>query len=170
MPKHLVYVGIGSNIEQEKYIRIAAKSLVETFGSDCQLQLSPVYKTQAVGFEGDDFFNLVACFHTDLSPYGVESALKEIEHSHGRKRNQNKFSARNLDIDLLLYDQEIIHTNGINVPRDEVEKYAFVLAPLADLSPDLIHPETHQTISTMWAELQKKTHTEALTKINFKWD
>ncbi len=60
MSKHLVYVGIGSNIEQEKYLRIAAQSLKEHFGEGCQLQLSPVYKTRAVGFDGDDFFNLVA--------------------------------------------------------------------------------------------------------------
>ncbi|MCK5662286.1 MAG: 2-amino-4-hydroxy-6-hydroxymethyldihydropteridine diphosphokinase [Thiotrichaceae bacterium] len=169
MSKHLIYVGIGSNIEQEKYIRISAVSLQETFGADCQLQLSPVYKTQAVGFEGDDFYNLVARFFTELSPYEVEKSLKEIEHQHGRQRNQNKFSARNLDIDLLLYDQDIIHSNGINVPRDEIEKYAFVLSPLADLAPELIHPETKKTISDMWTKLKDKTRTEALTKIDFDW-
>ena len=169
MAKHLIYVGIGSNIEQEKYIRISAKSLKETFGDDCQLQLSPVYKTQAVGFEGDDFYNLVASFYSDLSPLEIEKELKKIEHQYGRQRNQNKFSARTLDIDLLLYDQEIIHTNGISIPRDEVEKYAFVLSPLADLAPELIHPETQKTILEMWTELNKKTHSEALIKIDFDW-
>ena len=169
MAKHLIYVGIGSNIEQEKYIRISAKSLKETFGADCQLQLSPVYKTQAVGFEGDDFYNLVASFYSELSPYEVEKELKKIEHLHGRQRNQNKFSSRNLDIDLLLYDQEIIHTNGISVPRDEIEKYAFVLSPLADLAPELIHPETQKTMLEMWHELKEKTHAEALIKIDFDW-
>ena len=169
MAKHLIYVGIGSNIEQEKYIRISAKSLKETFGADCQLQLSPVYKTQAVGFEGDDFYNLVASFYSELSPYEVEKELKKIEHLHGRQRNQNKFSARTLDIDLLLYDQEIIHTNGISIPRDEIEKYAFVLSPLAELAPKLIHPETQKTILEMWRELKEKTHAEALMKIDFDW-
>ena len=150
MSKHLVYVGIGSNIEQEKYIRLAVQSLEESFGEQCQLLLSPVYKTQAIGFDGDDFFNLVASFLSNLSPTEVEQKLKEIEHKNGRRRNQEKFSARTLDIDLLLYDQEIIEDNGISVPRDEIEKYAFVLSPLADLAPDLIHPKTKKTISMMW--------------------
>lgn len=169
MNKHLVYVGIGSNIEQEKYIRLAVQYLRESFGKQCHLLLSPVYKTQAIGFEGDDFYNLVACFETELSPLQVEKKLKEIEHHNGRRRGQEKFSARTLDIDLLLYDQDIINENGISVPRDEIEKYAFVLSPLADLAPDLIHPKTQQSISEMWRELSTKEQAGALEKINFDW-
>lgn len=169
MSKHLVYVGIGSNIEQEKYIRRAAQHLQETFGEQCRLRLSPVYKTQAIGFDGDDFFNLAASFLTDLSPVEVEKKLKEIEHNNGRRRNQEKFSARTLDIDLLLYDQDIINDNGISVPRDEIEKYAFVLSPLVDLAPDLIHPQTRQSVSEMWQQLSKKDDAGALEKINFSW-
>lgn len=169
MSKHLVYVGIGSNIEQDKYIRLAAHYLAESFGEQCLLQLSPVYKTQAVGFKGDDFFNLVASFITDLSPVEVEQILKDIEHKNGRRRDQEKFSARTLDIDLLLYDQEIINHNGISVPRDEIEKYAFVLSPLADLAPDLIHPQTQQSMSEMWQKLSKQSHAGELQKINFNW-
>ena len=167
--KHLVYVGIGSNIEQEKYIRIAAISLEETFGYDCLLQLSPVYKTKAVGFDGDDFYNLVAYFYSTDSPAEVEKKLKKIEHKNGRQRNQNKFSARNLDIDLLMYDQEVIHNDEISIPRDEIEKYAFVLSPLADLSPDLNHPETNKNMLEMWQELKKQTCLDDLRKIDFKW-
>ena len=169
MSRHLVYVGIGSNIDQEKYIRISALSLRETFGEDCLLQLSPVYKTQAVGFDGADFYNLVASFYTRLSPFEVEKNLKAIEHKNGRCRDQNKFSARTLDIDLLLYDQEIIHANGISIPRDEIEKYAFVLSPLSDLAPDQIHPQTQKSMSEMWNELKHKTQAQALKKIDFKW-
>ncbi len=170
MSKHLVYVGIGSNIEQEKYIRLAVQCLKESFGEHCNLLLSPVYKTQAVGFDGDDFFNLVASFSTDLSPVDVEKALKKIEHENGRRRDQEKFSARTLDIDLLLYDQEIIDSHGISVPRDEIEKYAFVLSPLADLNPELIHPQTKQTVLEMWEELSQSTHAGALEKIDFIWN
>lgn len=169
MSMHLVYVGIGSNIEQEKHIRISAQSLMQSFGEECRLQLSPVYKTQAVGFDGDDFYNLVASFYTRLSPVEVEKNLKAIEHKNGRRREQNKFSARTLDIDLLLYDQEIIHTSEISIPRDEIEKYAFVLSPLADLAPELVHPETHKTMSEMWHKLKQKTDIQALKKINFDW-
>ncbi len=167
--QHLVYVGIGSNIEQEKYIRLAVQYLQESFGKHCQLRLSPVYKTQAIGFDGDDFFNLVASFSTKLSPFGVEKKLKEIEHKNGRRRGQEKFSARTLDIDLLLYDQEIISSESVNIPRDEIEKYAFVLSPLADLSPKLIHPKTKKSIQEMWQKLSQSVNAGALEKIDFSW-
>ncbi|MCU7837251.1 MAG: 2-amino-4-hydroxy-6-hydroxymethyldihydropteridine diphosphokinase [gamma proteobacterium symbiont of Taylorina sp.] len=169
MNKHLVYVGIGSNIEQEKHIRIAVQSLQESFGINCLLQVSPVYKTSAVGFEGDDFYNLVARFHTLFSPLDVEEKLKEIEHNNGRQRNQNKYSSRNLDIDLLMYDQDILHSDKISIPRDEIEKYAFVLSPLADLAPNLKHPETNRSIQEMWAEFKNRNPAETITKIEFKW-
>jgi len=169
MSKHLVYVGIGSNIDQEKYIRLAVKYLRDSFGEYCQLLLSPVYKTQAVGFDGDDFFNLAASFLTDLTPFEVEKKLKEIEHKNGRRRDQEKFSARTLDIDLLLYDQEIIDSNGIRIPRDEIEKYAFVLSPLADLAPELLHPETKITVAEMWKKMSISAHAGALKKIDFIW-
>ena len=169
MTKHLVYVGIGSNIDQEKYIRLSAQSLRDTFGEDCQLRLSPVYKTQAVGFEGDDFYNLVASFYTRLNPVEVEKQLKAIENQNGRRRDQDKFAARTLDIDLLLYDQQIIHSDGINVPRDEIEKYAFVLSPLADLAPELVHPQTQKTISEMWTTLSQEIDPQTLNKIDFNW-
>ena len=169
MSKHLVYVGIGSNIEQEKHIRLAVKYLYASFGEYCQLQLSPVYKTQAIGFEGDDFLNLVACFKTDLSAFDVEKTLKTIEHKNGRRHQQEKFSARTLDIDLLLYDQVIIKSGGISVPRDEIEKYAFVLSPLVDLAPDLIHPQTQQSMSTMWQQLKLKKQAGLLQQIDFNW-
>ncbi|MCP3849000.1 MAG: 2-amino-4-hydroxy-6-hydroxymethyldihydropteridine diphosphokinase [Gammaproteobacteria bacterium] len=169
MNKHLVYVGIGSNIEQEKYIRLSIEYLKESFGKHCQLSLSPVYKTKAIGFEGDDFYNLVACFTTDLSPHDVEKSLKDIEHQNGRRRDQEKFSARTLDIDLLLYDQEIIKSHEVNIPRDEIEKYAFVLSPLADLSPELIHPQTKKSMAEMWQALSRSTPDNALEKIEFVW-
>lgn len=169
MNKHLVYVGIGSNIEQEKYIRLSAQYLQERFGMECQLSLSPVYKTRAVGFDGDDFFNLVASFYTDLSPADVEKTLKEIERENGRQREQDKFSARTLDIDLLMYDDAVIESDGISVPRDEIEKYAFVLSPLADLAPELIHPVTKKSMADMWRSMRQRTDSQALEKIKFNW-
>ncbi len=169
MSKHRVYVGIGSNIEQEKYIQLAAKALANSFGEQCQLQLSPVYKTQAIGFDGDDFLNLVACFETSMSAIEVEKTLKAIEHRHGRRRNQEKFSARTLDIDLLLYDLDIINQDGISVPRDEIEKYAFVLCPLADIASELIHPLSKKTIQQMWLHLKEQKNAGNLEQIDFTW-
>ena len=155
MSKHLVYVGIGSNIEQEKYIRLSAQCLKNTFGDDCQLQLSPVYRTRAVGFDGDPFLNLVAECETTLSPEKVQAELKSIEDKNGRLREGPKFSARTLDLDLLLYDDLDLHSEGMDVPRDEIYRYAFVLKPLCDLVPDLKHPVTGETMQVLWDKMSK---------------
>jgi len=144
---HQVYVGIGSNIKRRQHISSGIKYLRENFGL---LQLSPIYVTKAVGFDGDDFFNLVAGFESELNALQIEQILKQIEHENGRDRNQVKFSARTLDIDLLLYDDLIMHEQGISVPRDEILKYAFVLKPLSEIAGELIHPETGHSIQSHW--------------------
>ncbi len=168
---HQVYVGIGSNIEREKHIRAAVSSLQETYGGNSEVKKSPVYETPAVGFKGDDFYNLVASFQTSQSPFEIEKQLKAIEHSNGRNRQQGKFSPRTLDIDLLLVDDLVINEQGINIPRDEIEKYAFVLAPLADLAADLIHPLTAKSIASMWHEmlLGQPELAKSLSEIEFNW-
>jgi len=144
---HQVYVGIGSNIDRKIHISNGIRQLIDHFK---ELQLSPVYITQAVGFDGDDFYNLVAGFKTTLTVKEIESRLKQIERDNGRDHSQAKFSARTLDIDLLLYDDDILHSQGFAVPRDEILKYAFVLKPLADIAGATIHPETGRSIQSHW--------------------
>ena len=153
---HQVYVGIGSNIKRQEHITSGIKYLQEKFGP---LQLSPVYVTAAVGFDGDDFYNLVAGFKSELAASAIEQSLKQIERENGRDHQQAKFSARTLDIDLLLYDEMILHEQGISVPRDEILKYAFVLKPLADIAANLIHPETGQSIQAHWDAFNQNEQT-----------
>lgn len=171
MAKHVVFVSIGSNIERDKHIREAVISLRETFCEGRQIAVSPVYETRAVGFEGDNFYNLVARFNTNLSPIEVSRHLKLIEDNYGRDRKQAKFSARTLDIDLLLYDALILDQDGLKVPRDEIKKYAFVLAPLADLAPQSVHPQTGQKYESMWLQMKnvQTDISQSLIKIDFNW-
>lgn len=150
---HQVYVGIGSNIERQKHINNGIKQLRQHFQS---LLLSPVYETASVGFEGADFYNLVAGFQTTLSPQEIASILKGIERENGRNHQQAKFSSRTLDIDLLLYDDQILHAQGIAVPRDEILKYAFVLKPLVDIIPHLVHPESGKSLIKHWKEFNQQ--------------
>ncbi len=145
MPR--VYVSIGSNINRENNIRGAAHALKKHYGV---LALSRVYETPAEGFDGEAFYNLVAGFDTGESVEQVQQALAGIEATHGRKRGGERFSARTLDLDLLLYGGLVRHADGVDIPRGEIAKYAFVLGPLAHIAPDLEHPETGERLLAMW--------------------
>lgn len=145
-----IYISLGSNIEPERHLRNAVAALSEHFG---EVSLSPVYENEAVGFEGSPFWNLVAECETTLTPEKVQTELKAIEDKNGRLRDGPKFSARTLDLDLLLYDDLDLHSEGLDVPRDEINKYAFVLKPLCDLAPDLKHPVTGETMQALWEKM-----------------
>lgn len=140
-----VYLGIGSNIDREASIRNGLVALKSLYG---ELQISPVYESKAFGFEGDDFFNLVVGFETEYDIDEIEVQLKEIELQSGRKKRDTSYSPRTLDIDLLLYGNLICDKHEL--PRVDIIKYAFVLKPLCDLDPDLVHPVEKKTISELW--------------------
>jgi 2-amino-4-hydroxy-6-hydroxymethyldihydropteridine diphosphokinase len=162
MPR--VFVGIGSNIDRERSIRAGVADLQQQFGD---VQLSSVYESDAVGFDGDAFYNLVAAFDTDDSVEQVVAKLARIEDQHGRVRNGERFAARTLDLDLLLYGDDIITTESYHVPRDEIPRYAFVLWPLAEIMPDGVHPQTGETYAAMWKKFDNRN--QALRPIPFKW-
>jgi len=145
-----IYISLGSNIEPELHLRNALGCLQHHF---FDIRLSPVYETEAVGFEGDPFLNLVVECETTLSPEKVQAELKSIEDKNGRLREGPKFSARTLDLDLLLYDDLDLHSEGMDVPRDEIKKYAFVLKPLCDLVPELKHPVTGESMRALWEKM-----------------
>jgi 2-amino-4-hydroxy-6-hydroxymethyldihydropteridine diphosphokinase len=162
MPK--VFIGIGSNIDRERSVRAGVEELKNSYGD---VQLSAVYESDAVGFEGDAFYNLVAVFDTDDSVDQVVANLSRIEDLHGRVRNGERFAARTLDLDLLLFGEAIITTEKYHVPRDEIPRYAFVLWPLAEIAPDMRHPETGETFAAMWDRFDKRN--QALRPIPFEW-
>jgi 2-amino-4-hydroxy-6-hydroxymethyldihydropteridine diphosphokinase len=143
-----VYVSIGSNVEREKNIRGAVDKLRAQFGD---LTISPVYESEAVGFVGNNFLNLVVGFDTDLSLAEITKLLRAIERKHGRVRGDQKFSDRTLDLDPLLYGDLIDHFPPNNVPRHEIGQYAFVLRPLSDIAGQARHPETGERFANMWS-------------------
>ncbi|TGO03096.1 2-amino-4-hydroxy-6-hydroxymethyldihydropteridine pyrophosphokinase [Candidatus Thiomargarita nelsonii] len=146
-----VYVSIGSNIEPNSHIRAGLADMRQRFGT---LTLSPVYESEAVGFDGDNFYNLVAAFETGVDVHSVANILREIEKNNGRKRTEKRFSARTLDLDILLYDDLIF--KDMNVPRNEILKYAFVLLPLSEIAPALKHPVTGQSYADLWQAFDKQ--------------
>ena len=145
-----VYVSLGSNVESEFNIQKAVQAMRATFG---ELSLSPVYESAAVGFEGDDFLNLVAGFETDESLHTVVAKSRLIEDELGRDRSQPKFSPRPIDLDILLFADFVIDEPGIQIPRRDIVKQAFVLKPLQDLAGDSLHPQTGQSYARLWLEM-----------------
>jgi len=147
-----VYISIGSNIEPVKHIRNSLLKLKAIYGNLLQ---SSVYETEAIGFEGNNFYNLVVQFKTMDSPEKVNQVLRQIEDENQRLRTENRFISRTLDLDLLLYDDLIIKNQIFELPRDEILKYAFVLCPLAEIAPTAHHPVTHQTYADLWQSFDK---------------
>lgn len=148
-----VYLGIGSNVDRERNIASCLNALRRRFGA---LEVSPVYRCEAVGFEGDDFYNLAVGVETDLEPEALVTELHAIESEHGRTRQGPRFSDRTLDIDLLLYDDRVLDDPGLEVPRGEILEHAFVLRPLADIAPDVVHPVEKRSIAELWQAFPKQ--------------
>ncbi len=144
-----VYLGLGSNIDPKPNLELAIRELRRRYG---ELRLSPAYRSKAVGFDGPDFINLVAGLESDDSPVDIHTEIERIHDLAGRTRGSERFSSRSLDIDLLLYDDLILEHPRFHLPRSDVLDYAFVLRPLKEIAPGVVHPRTGRTIAEHWAE------------------
>lgn len=142
------YIGVGSNIQPGKHIRQALELLAQRFG---EIEVSPIYACPAVGFSGDDFINLVVAVETSQDLPAVLRALHDTEAQCGRVRGE-RTSSRTMDLDLLLLGDLIIDDGKLQLPRDDILRYAFVLKPLADIAGAKTHPMNGQTYAQLWAE------------------
>lgn len=156
MTVHRAYLSLGSNRDADHHLRTAIAELRERFGD---VVVSPVYRTRAVGFDGDDFLNAAAIVRTGLDPLGLNAWLHALEDAHGRDRSGPRFGDRTLDIDIVLFDDVVMDGPGLpgsgpgqvlQLPRDEL-RHAFVLRPLADIAPEVVVPGTGRTLAQLWA-------------------
>lgn len=154
-----VYAGLGSNVDKEENIPAGLKSLVGYFPA---LVISTVYESEPLGFHGDNFYNLVIGFDTELSVLEVVRIFKSIESSSGRmpasQNASSKTISHTLDIDLLLFGDLIQHDDQIDVPRNDIKQYPFVLCPLAEIAGDFKHPETGLRFAELWLSFDKDKH------------
>jgi len=157
-----VYISLGSNIDREALTRAGVAALRQHYG---ELTLSSVYESEAVGFDGENFYNMVIALQTDDDVHQVAQTLRQIEDEHGRDRTGPRFSSRTLDLDLLLYDDLIIDEEKLQIPRDEILLRAFVLWPLAQVAENLEHPQLHKTYGELWDGFDKDS--EKLEPIEF---
>ena len=162
MPR--VYVAAGSNIEPERNLACAAHGLERAFG---ELELSPWYRNRAAGFEGPDFINFVVRFTTTCPLTAVVTELRAIETSCGRPRDAPKWQSRAIDLDILLYGDEIRDEPALKLPRPDLLKRAYMLGPLADLAPELIHPTAQQSIRELWRRFDRGAHPLQATASSF---
>ncbi|WP_337074103.1 2-amino-4-hydroxy-6-hydroxymethyldihydropteridine diphosphokinase [Aeromonas veronii] len=159
-----IYISLGSNIERDRHIRAGLNALHAEFG---ELRVSRVFESEAVGFNGRPFYNLVAAAETDLPLAIVCQRLRAMEFAHGREPDAKKFAPRTLDLDLLLYGDLVCDTPLV-LPRGELLTNAFVLWPLAELAPKLRHPVDGRTMGELWQAYDKAS--QQLCPIPFHWE
>jgi len=159
-----VYLSLGTNIERYRHMTAALNALNETFGV---VRLSAVYESEAVGFEGAHFLNAVAAIDTDWTCSALNLWLKALEDGYGRKRDVAKFSPRTLDVDILLFGDLNGDNDGVILPRSEITFNAFVLKPLAELAPNMMHPTLHQSMAALWEAFDQQS--QVLWQVPFNW-
>ncbi len=159
-----VFLGLGSNIEREHYLGAGLDAIERLFGD---FGCSRVYDSAAVGFDGQPFLNMAVDVHTELGIGELARVLRQVEVEHGRPVNATRFSARQLDIDILMYDDRIGDIEGVELPRGEILYNAFVLRPLAELAPDLIHPVVGESMAALWGRFDREL--QPLIALDFDW-
>ena len=147
-----VYLGLGSNLGDREAIlsngidSLARKVVIE--------QVSSLYETEPVGYADQPWFlNAVIRGDTELNPEELLDFVKDIERDLGRKPSF-RYGPRSMDIDILLYGDRVVETSKLTIPHPRLTERAFVLVPLAEVAPDLVHPVNNNTVSELLAKLQ----------------
>lgn len=150
-----VYVAAGSNVEPQRHLAQAVAELAREFPG---ARFSSWYRNRAVGFSGDDFINLVAGFDSQLPVRAVLERLHAIESRGGRARDASRWAPRTLDLDVLLYGGLVCEEPGLSLPRPDLLRRAYMLGPLAELAPEVVHPTVRLPIGELWRRFDREAH------------
>ena len=152
---HRVHIGIGSNLGDRRANTAEAIEKVSTLPGTRIVRASSLYESEPLGNAKTWFVNSVIEVETDLGPEVLLKKLKAIEEAMGRKRVKGKrWGSRIIDLDILLFDQDVIDKRTLKIPHPEMHKRRFVLLPLAELAPQVVHPQLGQTVSAMLATVK----------------
>ncbi|HEX4618121.1 MAG TPA: 2-amino-4-hydroxy-6-hydroxymethyldihydropteridine diphosphokinase [Steroidobacteraceae bacterium] len=150
-----VYVAAGSNVEPQRHLQQAVAELEREFPG---VRFSSWYRNRAVGFDGEDFINLVAGFTTALPVRAVLERLHAIEGRCGRGRDAPRWAPRSMDLDVLLYGDLVCEQPGLKLPRPDLVKRAYMLGPLAELAPEVMHPTAGLSVGELWDRFDQAAH------------
>jgi 2-amino-4-hydroxy-6-hydroxymethyldihydropteridine diphosphokinase len=151
----LAYVSGGSHLDAEANLKLAARALR---GRHPGTRFSSCYRNPAIGFEGPDFINFVAEVPVRGDPQLLKGELECIETQCGRPREAPKWAPRAMDLDILLFGARVQDVPGLVLPRPDLLRWAFMLGPLAELAPDLLHPTMKKRIADLWREFDQGAH------------
>jgi 2-amino-4-hydroxy-6-hydroxymethyldihydropteridine diphosphokinase len=150
-----VFVAAGSNVEPMANLRRALDELSRHYPG---LRCSRAYRNRALGFEGDDFVNLVLGFETDEGVHEVVGRLQQAEAACGRGRSDPRWAPRAMDLDILLYGGLVCDEPGLTLPRPDLVRRAYMLGPMAELAPDVVHPVLGSTMGELWSAFDRGAH------------
>jgi 2-amino-4-hydroxy-6-hydroxymethyldihydropteridine diphosphokinase len=144
-----VFLGLGSNLGDRAKNLDEVKIRIETSIGKI-VAASSVYQAEPWGFKSeDDFLNMAICVETNLNPSGLLGRILMIESQMGRVRSGDQFSSRGIDIDILLYENEIIDLAALKIPHPRMHERKFVLVPLCEIGSEVVHPVMNQTIESL---------------------
>jgi 2-amino-4-hydroxy-6-hydroxymethyldihydropteridine diphosphokinase len=164
MPHH-AYIGIGSNLGDRKANALEAVDRVSKLPETRVTRASSLYESEPLGDAKTWFVNSVIEIETEFAPDQLLRKLKAIEQAMGRKRVKGKrWGSRIIDLDILLCDQEIVDKRSLKVPHPEMHKRRFVLLPLAELAPHVVHPHLGQSVSVLLANVKDEKRVTLLPR------
>ena len=163
MTERRIYLGLGSSENRYSNIRAGVDDLRMAFPN---MLVSSVYETEAIGFDGDPFLNLVVGFNSGIGLRELFVMTRAIEEAHGRRRHSPKCSGRMLDIDILIFGDVVGEEAGISLPRAEIIDNAYVLCPLAEIAGEERHPASGLSYGKLWADFGGE---QAIAKVDFHW-
>lgn len=149
------YLGLGTNLGQKKENLEKALEILNSHGSVQVLKVSSFYETDPVGYENQDkFLNAAVVCETSMGPYELLDFIQEIEKALKRVR-EIRWGPRTIDVDILLYDSlELLDEPRLIIPHPRMVEREFVLAPLSEIAPEMVHPGTGKSIALLLEELK----------------
>ena len=149
-----LFLLLGGNLGNKKQVFANTLKLIQSRVGEITDQ-SSIYETEPWGFESDNlFWNQVVLVETPLNPENALKAVQQIEKELGRVRKTEQYTSRVIDLDLLFYDDLILHTPGLEIPHPRMSERRFVLEPLTEIAAEFVHPEKQKTVHRMLIECQ----------------
>ena len=159
------YIGIGSNLGDRRANAVEAVKRIAELPTSRVVRASSLYESEPLGDAKTWFVNSVIEVETDLTSDVFLKRAKAIEEAMGRKRVKGKrWGSRIIDLDILLWNQEVVQKKNLKIPHPEMHKRRFVLLPLAELAPHVIHPQLGSSVSALLATVPDKKRVTLLPR------